>query len=83
MVHWLTNDERNLAKQEIDAIPLMSSIADPFQLVKISYPNTDPDYFHKKILRLKSEGSTSENNRRKSSKSKSSGSGSSKKKLKS
>lgn len=58
-VHWLTDEERNVAKQEIKTIPLMSSIADPFMLVEISYPDPDPDYFHQKILRLKSEGSSS------------------------
>lgn len=67
LVHWLTNEERNVAKDEINTIPAMSSMADPFMLAKISYPDPDPDHFRKKMLKLKSGESSPETNRKKSS----------------
>lgn len=55
LVHWLTDDEKNVAIQEFQKKPMpsISSINDPFTMDKINYPDPDIDYFHKKILKLK------------------------------
>lgn len=50
MVHWLSEESKNLARKEskINPIPSISSIKDPTKLVKIIYQDVDFEYFNKK-----------------------------------
>lgn len=61
LVHWLTDKEKEGAKDEYVTKPVhsISSIPDPIKLERIKYPKVDYFKFDEKIWRLRSGGSSS------------------------
>lgn len=59
LVHWLSKESKAMAKKEFESnpIPSISSIEDPTKLVEVKYPDVNFEYFHNKIMRLKSKNS--------------------------